>query len=876
MPGEQTTPRTPGPLPANGPGAQSHRIARLLEPHVLGPIVGAVASVLALLAVHTIGARIHLRDIRADLLAMPAASIVEALLLTAAGFVALSLYDVLAVRRVAPGRVSLRLAAFAGAVGYSFSNALGFHVFVGGPIRYRIYQSAGLDAADVARIVSISVLTFAGGLATVLGAALLLDPLGVPALHLAGGRLDRAAGAALLALVAAALLWLARGHTQARVLGWTLLLPSAPSALLQILVGAIDVGAAAAVLYVLLPADVAPGYAAFLLIFVAAVVAGAASHAPGGLGVLEATVLLGLGAGTRADVLAALLAFRAIYYLLPLMLGAAALLGFEALQARARFATAAARAAALVRAVVPPLAAALALLAGLVLLLSSATPTLHERTQQLRQWLALPLVEASHLLASLAGLALVVLARGLWRRMALARSVAVGLMLAGALLSLVRALDWEDALVLALCAAILHANRGAFYRRGSWRAFRPTPAAAALLAIVLAGMAVVGLFAYRGVPYRDALWWEFAWHGNAPRFLRSLLLLAVVAAALALDALLNRPAPPAAAGQGIPDAVRRILAGAGDTQPSVALLGDKRFLVSRDEQAFLMYALQGHSWITMGDPVGQEEAGRRLIWRFAEQADRAGARAVFYAVHPAWLPTYLDLGLALLKIGEVARVPLAGFSLQGKARQPLRYAHGRAAREGLEFAVIPKADVPALMDELRAVSDAWMQGKAGHEKGFSLGRFEPAYLCEFDCAVMRSGGAVVAFANLWRSGAREELSIDLMRYRPGTPAVLMDALFTHLLLYGRAQGYAWFNLGAAPLAGLADHPLASSWNRIGTFIYRRGDEFYNFEGLRAFKQKFAPVWTPQYLACRGGLVLPQVLLDVTRLIAGGPLAALRK
>ena len=141
---------------------------------------------------------------------------------------------------------------------------------------------------------------------------------------------------------------------------------------------------------------------------------------------------------------------------------------------------------------------------------------------------------------------------------------------------------------------------------------------------------------------------------------------------------------------------------------------------------------------------------------------------------------------------------------------------------------------------------------------------------------MRRGERIVAFANLWRSGDGRELSIDLMRHAPEAPNVVMDALFVELMLYGRAEGYLWFHLGAAPLAGLADHPLASTWNRIGTFIYRRGDEFFNFEGLRAYKEKFVPVWTPQYLACRGGLTLPQALLDAATLISGNPVGMLKR
>ena len=80
----------------------------------------------------------------------------------------------------------------------------------------------------------------------------------------------------------------------------------------------------------------------------------------------------------------------------------------------------------------------------------------------------------------------------------------------------------------------------------------------------------------------------------------------------------------------------------------------------------------------------------------------------------------------------------------------------------------------------------------------------------------------------------------------------------------------------APLTGLADHPLATSWNRIGTMIYQHGEDFFHFEGLRSYKEKFNPVWIPQYLACRGGLSVPSVLFDISALIAGGRMDIIRK
>ncbi|MBS9720651.1 bifunctional lysylphosphatidylglycerol flippase/synthetase MprF [Tianweitania sp. BSSL-BM11] len=862
------------PQPARGKFVLA--VGRLAEPRILGPAVGAGLVVIAALVIHAISGQIHLNDIKAALDAVTLPTIAPALALTLLSFMAMGMYDVMAVHRVAPERVPARFAVFAGLVGYGISNAIGFNVIVGGPVRYRIYQAAGLDAADVGRIVGISFLTFTSGIVAVLGAAMMFDRTGLPFLHVLGPGTDRLLGAGILVLLAAAIVWLSRAPRELALFGWRLPLPTAKSALAQIVIGAVDIGAAAGALYVLLPADIAPGYAVFLLLFVAAILAGIVSHAPGGIGVLEATVLLGLGAGTRPDVVAALIIFRLVYYVLPLVLAAGALLVFEIYRARHSVLAASNKTYRVSRRIVPPILAVMVFLGGVVLLLSGNLPAEGDRTGFLSDVLPLPFAEASHLLASLVGLFLIILSRGLYRRIARARSVAIGLLLAGAVFSLLKGLDWEEAIILTAVAALLFAYRSVFYRKGDWRSFRPNVTVLALMAIVLAMLTLIGFLAYRHVDYDSELWWQFAWDGDASRFLRATLALIIVAAAIAIDGVINRPHPPKLAGTPIPPAVWPILQTTPHTQPSIALLGDKSFLVSEDEKAFLMYAVSGRSWITMGDPVGDPASGRRLVWRFAEAADRAGGRAVFYGVTPEWLTTYLDLGLAILKIGEVARVELPNFTLDGQARADFRYGYKRAAREGLEFSIIPKAEMPAHMAELRSVSDAWLSTKVGHEKGFSLGRFEDRYMAEFDCAVIRKDGAIVAFANLWRSGDKTELSVDLMRYRYGVSKILMDALFAHLMLYGKAEGYQWFNLGAAPLAGLADHPLASTWNRLGTFIYRRGDEFYNFEGLRAFKQKFDPVWTPQYLASPNGLRMPQVLYDVTSLISGNPIRILKR
>jgi phosphatidylglycerol lysyltransferase len=101
------------------------------------------------------------------------------------------------------------------------------------------------------------------------------------------------------------------------------------------------------------------------------------------------------------------------------------------------------------------------------------------------------------------------------------------------------------------------------------------------------------------------------------------------------------------------------------------------------------------------------------------------------------------------------------------------------------------------------------------------------------------------------------------------PKSIMEYLFLKLILWGKDNGYRSFNLGMAPLSGMERHPLAPLWHRIGARVYQHGENFYNFQGLRAFKEKFDPLWEPRYLASPGGTALIRTLANVTSRISGG-------
>jgi lysylphosphatidylglycerol synthetase-like protein (DUF2156 family) len=284
-----------------------------------------------------------------------------------------------------------------------------------------------------------------------------------------------------------------------------------------------------------------------------------------------------------------------------------------------------------------------------------------------------------------------------------------------------------------------------------------------------------------------------------------------------------------------------------------------------------MYARSGGSLIAMGAPVGARREWRAALAAFRAEADRQALRPVIYAAPPELLPELIELGFRVEKVGENAIVDLARFSLSGKAMQNLRTARRKLAeRENATFEVdLPPHD-GARFAALAKVSDAWLARQKGGEKSFSLGRFSPAYLAEQPIAVVRKAGQAIAFANLMTTPDGSSVAIDLMRHDPeASPQGTMDFLFVELFAWAQGEGYRRFDLGMAPLSGLAEERYAPLFARFGRFVFERGEAFYGFEGLRKFKDKFGPVWEPRYIAAPGAWSLPIVLAEAALLTASG-------
>ncbi len=872
----------------------------------LAPLLGlaAVAAALWLLDRELRG--YHLRDVGAALHALPGWRLAAALGLTALNYAVLTAYDALALRYVRE-RLSYGRTALASVLGFAFSIALGHAVLTGGAVRYRLYSAWGVPAEKIARVVAFCGLAFWVGYLTLGGLVLVVaspSPGGFPVS-------PRALGVVFVAVFAAWLGVNALRREPLRVRQWSVELPGWRMTLGQAAIGSLDLVIAAAVLWVLLPAGSIP-FEHLLAAYLLAVVAGVVSLVPGGLGVFDVVLVALLAPTVPAGVaLGAVVAYRGVYYLLPLALASAGLVATEAVRHRVAVAGRAADAAQAVAdaadvwlpALVPRALAAATFVAGAVLVATGALPAVGERMAWLARVVPLEAVEASHFVGSVAGAALLVVARGLWHRRDGAFWTAAALLALGAAAALARGVDYVEASVLALALVALLPCRRFFPRRSALLSGPAAPGWVFAVGLVLLGTLWLGFFATREVAYSDELWWQVAFRADAPRFLRGMAGAGLVVLVAGVVRLL-RSAPAAVGVEPTPAALERaraVIARSGDTEACLALLADKRLLFAPDAapgsatDGFVMYAPQGGSWIAMGGPVGPDDTREALVWAFRGAAEAAGARPVFYEAPERDLPLMLDVGLVPYKLGEEARVPLTHFSLEGSTRKRLRQSLRKVEAAGFTTTVVPADAVPALLPDLQRVSDAWLGGKAGAEKGFSLGLFDPAYVAHFPAAVVRApGGAVVAFATLWAndriagappveaSDAHDELSVDLMRFdRAAAPQGVMEALFVHLMVWGAAEGYRAFSLGMAPLSGLergaAANALAPLWNRAGALLYRHGEHVYNFQGLRGFKAKFDPEWTPRYLAVpRGRLALAAALVDVTARISGGLAGLVRK
>jgi glycosyltransferase 2 family protein len=243
-----------------------------------------------------------------------------AAMLVATSYGSLTLYDLLALRTIGRTEVPYRIAALASFTSYPIAHGVGAVSLISPVIRYRIYSHSGLGPFDVANICFLTGLTFWLGNLTALGFGLLYAPEAISVVDFLPPQINRWLAGALLVGIVGFLVWCWASPRNIGTKRWPVRLPSGPLVLLQIVIGIIDLGAAALAMYVLIPAGPNIGIFPIMAVFIAATLLGFASHTPAGLGVFDATFLIGLGSDDKEPLVAALLMFRLLYHFLPFVL----------------------------------------------------------------------------------------------------------------------------------------------------------------------------------------------------------------------------------------------------------------------------------------------------------------------------------------------------------------------------------------------------------------------------------------------------------------------------------------------------------------------------------------------------------------------------
>jgi uncharacterized membrane protein YbhN (UPF0104 family) len=298
--------------------------ARFIDQKIGWNRIGLALSLVIIASAATVLYRIlrgtNFSDVIVALKATDPLDVMLAGLFVAAAYFTLTFYDLFALRTIGANHIPYRVAALAGFTSYSVGHNVGASVFTGGAVRYRIYSAWGLTAIDVAKICFIAGLTFWLGNVAVLGLGIAYEPEAASAIDQLPPWFNRVIALIGLAVLAGYVAWV---WVKPRVIGradWVVTLPGGPLTLLQIAIGIVDLSCCALAMYVLLPDDPQIDFIKLAVVFVSATLLGFASHSPGGLGVFDAAMLVALIEFEKGELVAGLLLFRLLYYVVPFAL----------------------------------------------------------------------------------------------------------------------------------------------------------------------------------------------------------------------------------------------------------------------------------------------------------------------------------------------------------------------------------------------------------------------------------------------------------------------------------------------------------------------------------------------------------------------------
>jgi uncharacterized membrane protein YbhN (UPF0104 family) len=614
----------------------------------LPAVIGVVLLIGAIYVVQTEFRHLRLHDIAVALHDIPLRALAGGFLWTVLSYGVLTIYDRLGTiysgHAVSYGRV-----AFASFCAYALSHNLGFAAVSGAAVRYRLYAHWGLTPLQIAKTVAFCSLTFALGGMVLGGTILFLEPRSIPFFgqHLPAALMH--VMGALLWIVVIGYVTLSRILGSTRLFGHDIALPGWRMAILQVVLATVDVAITATIFYQLLPAAPHLTWPIFLGVYVASYTAGLAANLPGGIGVFDTAIMLGLEPYLSApEIVGAIVVFRLYYYVIPLFLAGFLFTGNEILLRGSVLLRRAERLGGLARWSEPDFAVAsatgLVALGGVMLLcvgilapqpdFSWIDPDFAEMANQ-----------AGQFIPSLIGAGLIVVALGLSHRVNLAWGMTVFLLVVGAAFTATQGERlWISGVLIAVTMLVAPLRR-CFYRHASLLSGPLEPSSAiSLFALVICLLALAGTRPRVHLLTNNA-WWAVVMSNSVPNSLRLTVALAVALALIAIWRLL-RPGKV----RWLPwdAAARQRLALLGGTIPPAKADG---VVLGEAEHAGIPFRRCGRVLLGLGDPTGAEGDRVSAIWRLRDLAQQEGLDPAFWRAGPGLLKVYGDLGLTALPLG---------------------------------------------------------------------------------------------------------------------------------------------------------------------------------------------------------------------------------
>jgi phosphatidylglycerol lysyltransferase len=522
--------------------------------------------------------------------------------------------------------------------------------------------------------------------------------------------------------------------------------------------------------------------------------------------------------------------------------------------------------------------AMLVFLLGVVNIISVVTPPIVGRLRILREFIPASSIHASNLMVLFIGLTLIVTAAFLIRGLRNAWILALLFAVVSLIGNLAKALDYEEALLAAFTIVVLMLTMKQYRLRS-----HPLSIQLSLLMVALVFLSIL-IFGFVGFYFVNVKHFgvDFTWRqslihaskcfillsdeGVKPitRFGRDFLFMMNALGCIAWCSLLFvmvRPylhLPKKNTELSSVEKAKYLLEQFGKSPVDhFKVDSDKLFFFSDQYNGFLAYRIANGFAVALEEPVCANEDKVLVLREFDQHCKKMGLKSAFYRVDGSSMAYFNEMKKRKLLIGQEAILDITSFSLEGRDKKSLRNGLNSLQKKGYItfWCSAPHSEI--LLDELKQVSDEWLQAYEKKEIVFAQGMFDKQSLNEQDIIIIRdAGGRLVSFLNIIPDFSPGECTYDMIRKTADAPTGCMDALIIELIQFAKRNGYKYLNLGLVPMSGIQQPD--STAERVVKYAYEKIRRFRHYQGLREFKAKYASKWTNKYLVYENDFDLLQL------------------